>query len=257
MKFSFSTDPLRMTWHHVSAPTIWRDDPVVSVVGRKIVVVGGVCDFEDDNLAVEAYDLDSGTWSTSQSMPESLRDSGMLYLLSVSSDEEHMYITEKKSGDIHVFNAQKNVWSGPYRVCPDQSILFSVTAFVSGQLLMISLECGDIRRIRIWKVDRFNFGCKLIGEMPRDSVEKLGTDPFIGVCYSGNFMYMYSPSEAEEMVTCEVASGGELRWGRVRNVVQGRSNMSERVVCTCSEVRLGDVEEAMREDKKMFKVTSV
>ncbi|KAL6952851.1 hypothetical protein U1Q18_039447, partial [Sarracenia purpurea var. burkii] len=73
-KLSFSLNPLHLTWHHAEAPLVWRADPIDVVVGRRVVVVSGTYDFEDDPLAIEIYDVKSKMWSSCDSMSVVLKD---------------------------------------------------------------------------------------------------------------------------------------------------------------------------------------
>ncbi|XVF43967.1 hypothetical protein PTKIN_Ptkin02bG0083000 [Pterospermum kingtungense] len=97
-KFSFSFDPLHLTWHQVDPPLVWRTDPIVALVGRRVIVVGGTSDFEDDPLSVEIYDLDTRRWDTCDFMPPILKDSAASTWLFVAADPKKLYAMEQISG---------------------------------------------------------------------------------------------------------------------------------------------------------------
>ncbi|KAL6991437.1 hypothetical protein U1Q18_009549 [Sarracenia purpurea var. burkii] len=141
-KFSLSLDPLHLTWHNAEAPLVWRADPIVAAVGRRVVVAGGTCDFEDDPLAVEIYDVESRTWSSCDSMPAVLKDSSASTWLSIASDDQKMFVTEKHSGATHTFNPETKTWCGPYDMRPDPSTFHSVIFKRSFDLNRTNRRCG-------------------------------------------------------------------------------------------------------------------
>ncbi|KAH7859092.1 hypothetical protein Vadar_031495 [Vaccinium darrowii] len=256
-KLSFSFDPLHLTWHHADGPTVWRANPVVALVGRRLVVAGGGCDFDDDQLAVEAYDIDSRVWTTLESMPAGLKDSASSTWLSTAVFHNRiLFVTEKQSGVTHAFDPEINVWCGPYDLRPDPSV-FSVTiTCFDDRLIAVGLigEAENVEGVRVWGVKNCaSFECELIGEMPSALVEKLRSGSYwvssVGVCMAGNVLYIYNQATVEEIFTCEfVGNGGGCRWESVRNV---RSAM-ERVVFTSSEVGIGEVHKGLAAETRRF-----
>ncbi|GFZ00068.1 Kelch repeat-containing F-box family protein [Actinidia rufa] len=251
-KLSFSFDPLHLTWHHADAPTCWREDPVVAAVGRRVVVAGGACEFEDDPLAVEIYDLESCAWSACESMPFTLKESSSSTWLSIASDDRKLFVTEKHSGVTHAFDPESRTWSRPYDLRPDPSIFYSVIAFSDGRLILIGL-IGDeenVSGVKLWEVSCESFECEEIGEMPLKFLGKLSESfqfSSIGVCFAGNVVNIYNPSMAEEVVMCEFVGGG-CRWWTVRNVVSG----DRRMVFTSLKVGIEDVHKSLRSDNRRF-----
>ncbi|XP_059656165.1 F-box/kelch-repeat protein At1g23390 [Cornus florida] len=255
-KLSFSFDPLHLTWHHADAPFVWRTDPIVAVVGRRVIVAGGSCDFEDDPLAVEIYDIESREWDTCQSMPAVLKDSAASTWLSIAANDRNLFVTEKYSGMTHTYDPETKTWCGPYDLRPEPCIFYSVIAFSDDRLILIGLiGDGDSLGVKLWEVDSDTFNCKEIGEMPLCLIEKLKMEIFqvssIGVCLAGNIAYIYNPSEVEEIVMCELVAGG-CRWRSVRNVVASDRNWMERFVFTCSDVGIDDVNRALRSENLRF-----
>ncbi|KAL6192644.1 hypothetical protein ACLB2K_033730 [Fragaria x ananassa] len=93
-KFAFSLDALHFEWSHANTPPlVWRTDPIVAVVGHRVVVAGGACDYEDDPLAVEMYDVKAGTWDTCDSMPAIFKDSAASTWLSVAIEIAYLCVT--------------------------------------------------------------------------------------------------------------------------------------------------------------------
>ncbi|GMI70774.1 Kelch domain-containing F-box protein [Hibiscus trionum] len=248
-EFSFSIDPLRLTWHRVNPPSVWRIDPIVAVVGQRIVVAGGACDFEDDPLAVELYDISTRTWERTESIPATLKDSATATWLSVAANTKTMLVMEQRSGVTHSFNPDSKIWYGPYDLRPDPNIYFSVIAFHGNRLIMLGLlgEPKDINEVKVWELsgESFEFNNE-IGRMPEDLVEKLkgeGTSfSSIRVSSIAGFFYIHNPGEPGELAVLEVGDGGRCRWGSLKNpAASDRSRVAERVVFTCSDVRLGDI----------------
>uniref|UniRef100_A0A5B7BR17 F-box domain-containing protein n=1 Tax=Davidia involucrata TaxID=16924 RepID=A0A5B7BR17_DAVIN len=256
-KLSFSFDPLHLTWHHADAPLVWRTDPIVALVGHRIVVAGGTCDFEDDPLAVEIFDVETRTWDTCQSMPAVLKDSAASTWLSVASNNHKLFVTEKHSGVTHVFDPETKTWYGPYHLRPDKKVFFSVIAFSSDRLVLVGLvgESDNVESVKLWEMDCETFQCREIGEMPLTLLEKLKSGfqlSSISVCLTGKFMYIHNPSDVKEVFVCEFINGG-CKWGSVRNAVANdRTKIAERFVFTCSEVGIDDVKMALRSENRRF-----
>lgn len=258
-KLSFSFDPLHLAWYHAEAPLVWRTDPIVAVVGPRIVVAGGTCDFEEDPLAVEIYDVVSRKWTMSESMPAVLKDSSASTWLSIATDDRILFVSEKHTGVTHSFDPETMNWHGPYNLRPDPRIFYSVIGFSDDRLILIGL-IGDVEQVegvKLWKVDCESFDCEEIGEMPVEFVKKLESETFqlssIGVCMAGNTVYIYNPMEVEEVFICEFVNGG-CRWGSVENNIASDRNPTERFVLTCSKVGMMELQRAMRSDHRKFVV---
>ncbi|KAG4163091.1 hypothetical protein ERO13_D01G149900v2 [Gossypium hirsutum] len=247
--FSFSIDPFHLTWHRVNPPAVWRLDPIVAMVGPRIVVAGGACDFEDDPLAVEIYDISTRTWERTESMPATLKDSASSTWLSIAANTRTVFMMEQASGVTHSFNPDSKTWYGPFDLRPDRSIYFSVITCVGDNLIMLGLlgDAEDVNYVKLWELngESLEFG-KEIGVMPTELVEKLkgeGTSlNSIRVSCMGGFFYIYNPGEPGELVALEVGEEGWCRWGSLKNAaVSDRSRVAERVVLTCSDVGLGEI----------------
>nr|GMD97964.1 F-box/kelch-repeat protein At1g23390 [Ipomoea batatas]GMD98819.1 F-box/kelch-repeat protein At1g23390 [Ipomoea batatas] len=261
--FSFSIDALNVAWQHVDAPKVWRTDPIVAHVGGYIVVAGGTCDFEDDPLAVEIYNVGAGTWETCESMPAILKDSSASTWLSIATAAGKLIVTEKLTGATHCFDPETKNWTGPYDLRPDQRVSLSIIGSSENRLILVGAigDIGNIEGIKIWEVNTDNFDYQEIGEMPAGFVKKLKSETFgissIGLCMSGDYAHIYNASEAEEVVVCELdaAVGGGCEWRSFKNAVAGDgNNRMERVVLTSSEVSLAELRRAMGSEKVMFTV---
>lgn len=259
--FSFSMDSLHLTWHHAPPPLVWRADPIVAVVGRRVVLSGGACGLEEDLHAVEIYDIDSGAWTTCESMPSLLQDSAASTWLSVAVDNHNLFVSERHSGTTYSFDPVTINWLGPYEIRPDPNIFYSVIGYSNNRLIMTGLvgQPENVVGLKIYEVDTQSFECSLMAEMPDCLIEKIKREVFeissIGVCVAGNYIYIYNPGEVGEVFVCEVVKGG-VKWRSVRNVVADDRRKMERCVYTCCHVSVDDLKRAMRLENWRFRVVN-
>ncbi|KAK9276349.1 hypothetical protein L1049_005881 [Liquidambar formosana] len=259
-KLSFSFDPLHQAWHQTDAPLVWRTDPIVALVGDRIVIAGGTCDFEDDPLAVEMYDLKTRTWDTCESMPAILKDSSASTSLSIAATPHHMLVTEKSSGITYSFDPNTKNWQGPYDLRSDPCTFFSVIGFAGDRLILVGVigDAENVKGVKMWEVNGESLECGEIGEMPMVLVEKLKGEnshvSSVAVTAADDFLYICNPSEPEEVVVCEFDSSGECRWGSVRNTIVDDKNRMGRFVFTCSNVGIGELQRALRLENRRFNV---
>ncbi|XP_041013184.1 F-box/kelch-repeat protein At1g23390 [Juglans microcarpa x Juglans regia] len=259
-KFAFSFDPLHLMWHLADAPIAWRTDPIVALVGQHIVVAGGGCDFGDDPIPMETYDLRTGTWETCESMPSILKDSAASTSLSIAVDEQRMYVTEKTSGMTHSFDPSTKTWHGPYNLRPGTNVFSPVIGFVHGRMVVVGLigDAENVKGVKLWEVSKGTETVELreVGEMPKELVEKLKGKsprlPYIAMTSMGNLAYLHNPSEPGELILCEVTDGSKCKWGSVRNVVVNEVNRMQTLALTCSNVGLGDLQAALSSGDRRF-----
>lgn len=273
-KFSFSFDPLNLTWHHVEAPLVCRQDPIVAKVGDSVVVAGGGWDFESDPLAVEIYDIEKRKWRSPScdSMPSSLKDTASAFWLSVAASSEKLYVMNKYSSAVHVFDVKSSDWSDrPRTVRPHPRCFYSVLGFINDRNLMILVGLiGDdntdtVEKVKIWEVGCDDFTCKDIGEMPAELAEKIinksgeSLGSGIEICSAGNFVYVYNPTNLKEVVVCEldVNGGGGCKWGSVTTFVYDDTCGLDMVVFTCAEVNVEDLQRATTMTGRRYNVIDV
>lgn len=249
-KLSFSVDPLNLTWHHTDSPLVWRTDPIVAAVGRRIIFAGGACDFEDDPLAVEMYDTESRAWDTCESMPAVLRDSAASTWLSIASDDRKMFVTEKVSGVTHSFDPETKTWEGPYDLRPDPRAFVSVIGIAGDRLVLVELigESDKAQSLKLYEVSRETFECEEFGEMPSSLLATLKNGrsqlSSINLCCAYNFVYLQNPSQPEVILFCEFENYG-CRWGSVQNSIVNELNPRDGIVFTCSKVGIVDLQKAL------------
>lgn len=146
--FSFSIDPLHLTWHHATAPRAWRGDPIVAVVGRFVVIAGGYIGFEDALMPVEVYNIESRVWSACEDMPSLLTDcdASTWHSIAVDNDDLKLYVSEKHSGVTYGFDPETVTWSGPYKIRPDPNIFTSVIGFANNRMILTGV-LGDSQNV--------------------------------------------------------------------------------------------------------------
>ncbi|KAF9673443.1 hypothetical protein SADUNF_Sadunf10G0025000 [Salix dunnii] len=252
--FSFSYDPLHLTWHHIKAPLTWRTDPIVAMVGKSVIIAGGTCYFEEDPLAVEMYDLETSKWEMCEPMPSILRESAASTWLSiaVNSNKNKMYVVEKSTGVAYSFDPSIKTWQGPYNLR------------------------DDIKSIKLWEVDGESLEVyREIGEMPKQLVEKLkvinSEDDSENMIYFGmpmpssismslmdDFVYIYlSSTVGGAIIMCELNGDGSgaCNWTSVRNTTVNdidRCKLTQCTVTCCSKVGLVDLDKALSESRKFY-----
>ncbi|XP_050372410.1 F-box/kelch-repeat protein At1g23390 [Argentina anserina] len=255
-KFAFSLDALHLEWSSTNTPPlVWRTDPIVAAVGHLIVVAGGGCDYEDDPLAVEMYDVRNGKWDRCESMPAIFKDSSASTWLSVAADERRMYVTEKCSAVTYSFDPESKKWFGPYDLCQDMAVFSSVIGFLNGCLVLAGVvgEAEAVKGIKLWDVkmsddESLELG-KMIGDMPETMVAKLkgesGCEPLISMSCIGGQVCFQNASDPSELILCELENGG-CRWSSVRNDVVNDRTRLQKMVVTWANVGLPELQKAVQ-----------
>ncbi|XP_010477634.1 PREDICTED: F-box/kelch-repeat protein At1g23390-like [Camelina sativa] len=260
---SFSTDAFHLTWRHVAPPRVWRIDPIVAVVGRSLIVAGGVCDFEEDKFAVELFDDDA--WEICESMPDSLYGSASATWLSVAASSEKMYVTEKSSGAAFSFDPETKSWTKLLDLCPGGFRLYSRSIGYSSESLIMAGITGDEDNptgIELWGVivsdeSPMDSRFESIGSMPEACLDKLrGADsdwPLTSIAFNavGDMVYIHDAAEnGGEIVAAEIGEGGKLcKWRTLPNanaIWNNTSHAAERVIVACSNVGFSDLKFAFK-----------
>lgn len=261
-QFSFSFDPLNFKWYHVKPPLVWRRDPIVARVRNSVVIAGGGCDFGDDPLAVEIYNLSTCSWHSCDLMPGSLRDSSASLWLSIAVTAEKLIVTDKESGETHWFDPETKSWSESFNLRTNLPVSnYNIGCTNNNILILVGLfKIQNVERVKVWRVGGEDFECEEIGEMPLDYVAKLRSESSgkcsINIRVAGNIVYVYNNMrDVEEVVACELIASGGCRWRSVRNVV-ARERMADRLVFTCSELGIDELHKAMRAENGRFEVIS-
>ncbi|KAM6562242.1 hypothetical protein CsatB_022240 [Cannabis sativa] len=246
--FAFTSDPLRLTWTKANAPPrVWRTEPIVALVNDSVVVAGGACDFEDDPLAVEIYDLRTRTWDTCESMPSTLRNSAASTWISIAVHGGDMYVCEKSSGLTYSFDPVTKSWRGPYDLRPDQKVFSSAIGLADGNLIVVGLlgSSESVEGVKLWKVrSDESMECEEMGEMPMEMVEKFVGESYcvssVTVAAMGKIVFLHNPTDPGVVIQCEILDG-ECRWGCVRNTVLNDGSRMQLVVIGCCDVDISDL----------------
>ncbi|CAI9775379.1 unnamed protein product [Fraxinus pennsylvanica] len=262
LKLSYSFDPLNLTWSHVYPPFGWRNDPIVARVGDFIIVAGGGCDYGSDPLPVEIYNIRTGTWHTCDNMPENLRDLQASIYLSIATTNEKLFVTEKQTGRTYWFDREIRCWSEPYNLNLGQSIVDYNIGTSNDDLILVGLfkHVQNAEQLKIWKVVGEKFQCEEICEMPYLYVDKLKSKSVeissVNVCVLRNFVYIYNPLEMEQVVMCELITDGCCRWWSIQNVVARDKMLMSRLVFSCSDINVDELQRVMTSENQRFLVES-
>ncbi|CAA3014215.1 F-box/kelch-repeat protein At1g23390-like [Olea europaea var. sylvestris] len=262
LKLSFSFDPLNLTWSHVHPPFGWRNDPIVARVGDFIIVAGGGCDYGSDQLPVEIYNIRTGAWHMCDNIPGNLRDLPASIYLSIATTNEKLFVTEKQSGLTYWFDLAIECWSEPYSLKPGQPIVNYNIGTSNDDLVLVGLFKDDqnAEQLKIWKVVGENFQFEEICEMPCVYVDKLKSKSSeissVNACVVGNFVFIYNPLAMEEIVMCELIIDDCCRWWSIQNVVAPDKMLTSRLVFSCSEISVDELQRVMRSQNRIFLVES-
>lgn len=275
-KFSFSVDAFHLNWRHVAPPRVWKIDPIVAVVGKSLIVAGGVCVFEDDKLAVEFLDIESsgGVWERCESMPDFLWNSASSTWLSVAASSEKMYVTEKRSGMACSFDPETRSWTELLDLSPADEYgeckLYSrVIGSAGNRLIMAGITGHDYNPtgIELWEIvsneSPMSLKFESIGSMPKACFDKLrGVDsdwPLTSILLNavGDMVYVHNATESGEIAAAEIVEGKLCKWRTLRNAdaTWNRSDAGERVIVACSNVSFSDLKSAFN-DNMSFSVVS-
>ncbi|XP_059446875.1 F-box/kelch-repeat protein At1g23390-like [Corylus avellana] len=261
-RFTFSVDPFHLMWHTADSPIVWRSDPVVALVGHRAVVAGGMCDFGDEPIPMEIYDLSTRKWDVCNSIPAILVDTAASTCLSVAVDECRMYVMEKSSGVTYFFEPSSKTWRGPYDMQPDKKAFSSLIGFINDRMVVVGLigDAENVNGVKMWEVKGEMSELREMGKMPKELVGKLkGESPrvsSIGMTSMGDVAYFHNSSDPVELILCEV-SKGVCKWGSVRNVVVKDGGGMQSFVFTCSNVGIVDLHEALRSGYMRFAIKDV
>nr|XP_009385930.2 PREDICTED: F-box/kelch-repeat protein At1g23390-like [Musa acuminata subsp. malaccensis] len=250
---ALATDPFGASWRQLEPPRYSRTDPVVAVVGTRVVVAGGASDLEDGENAVEVFDGGaSGAWVSCEPMPEAFRWSESISSAAVG---RRLYVLEKQSPfTLSWFDVESRRW-GPARGVrvPDPTVRHAAIGFANGRLLLAG--AGGIgtgfgwraESVRLWAVDEESLQVEEeVGSMPRAMVEELVGDggwglSSLGFLSEGRFAYVYNPSYPKDLFLCELEEGGGCRWESVPRPACMEERPTHRVVVGCCQVGVEDL----------------
>ncbi|MBA0624652.1 hypothetical protein Godav_009968, partial [Gossypium davidsonii] len=259
-KFSFSFDPLRLTWHQADPPLVWRTDPL-SLCWTAVISWSLAAPAISKMISVEIYDLETRKWDTCESMPAIFEHSAASMWLSIAANTKTLYAIEQASGITCYFDPISRSWLGPFDLRHDPNIYFSVIGISGDNLIMLGLlgNSENVKDIKIWELKGESLELfKEIGAMPKELVEKLKGEhaslSSIKVSLTGDVLYIYNPEEPEELVVCEINGRRRVsRWGSLKkSTVNDGGRVTERAVLTCADVSLGDLRKAMKSGKGSF-----
>ncbi|KAJ4796772.1 Kelch repeat-containing F-box-like protein [Rhynchospora pubera] len=262
---AISEDPFGARWHmNLEPPKVWRQDAVLAVVGRWVVITGG-CLIplygEEELRSVEVYDKSTSTWQMAESMPVQFDGSTSATSLSVAASDENLYVMERKTGVVSWFDPKHRNW-GPtcqLKSCNDVSS-WSVAVGCAEKLLVVGVGAMQELKlsVRIWEVDREHLQVEdgKSEEMPTEMVNQLFPDNVeddatwhgwsVEVCGTEYGGYVYNPSAMRNgAVFYELEDDDEgnivRRWEWVPLPETVGDNLMGRIEVGCSKVGLSDL----------------
>ncbi|WOL07123.1 hypothetical protein Cni_G15860 [Canna indica] len=253
-KLALAADPFGASWCELDAPHITRTDPVVAVVGRRVVVAGGTSEFEDDTNSVEVWDcLRGGGWDACEPMPEAFRWSRAI---SAAASERRLYVMEKQSPfTASWFDPEANRWGPSRRMrIPDPTVRVAAVGFVSGRLVVAGAGgrgtgfSWSVESVRMWAVNEETLeveAAEEVGRMPREMVAGLVEEGgrgllSMGFLSEGAFAYVYNQFYMKEFFLCEMEKDG-CRWERVAPPPGLEERPMHRLVFGCCQVGTKDI----------------
>lgn len=252
-RMALAADLFGTAWRELEPLRSWRTDPVVALVGRRLVVAGGASELlEDDPASVEVWEGCSAGWAASDPMPDVFRWSPAI---SAAASERRLYAVEKQPPfGASWFDPEAKRWGPTRRLqIPDPTVRHVSVAFANGRLLLATAGGGGRRldwrpqTVRLWEVDQETLEVKAeqVAEMPQEMVAALADESGRGMQSLGflaavRFAYLYNPLFMKFFFLCELdeggGGGGSSRWEAVPRPPSADERPMHRVVFSCSEI---------------------
>ncbi|KAG6556423.1 hypothetical protein Mapa_002366 [Marchantia paleacea] len=244
-------------WKQTTEMCVSRDAPLVgfveesgsgSNVSQKLIAVGGVEMFEDDDLAVEIYDTVLKQWEVTKSLPVEFRGNSSRHWLSGAVWNRKLYVLEIYSGSVASFDLCTKTWTLVQILRPmtPSGVKYAYLLICQG-LLILAGVChppeGHVS-FKLWLVDDSVMQCKEMGVMPPEIFAMFakgdGEKNVLGMkCVaSGSLIYVYSvtPDAEYPMVVCDISKGWNA-WQRLPEL-PSLGNRFDTMVGFCSSVTM-------------------
>ncbi|KAJ7294365.1 hypothetical protein O6H91_Y262700 [Diphasiastrum complanatum] len=226
-----------------------RRNPIVNFVedsisdSYKVIVCGGVSVFEDEDLAVEIFDSDAGSWEVCAGLPGEFRGSSSAHWTTSVICKGRFFVHEMYSGSTAALDLHLKTWT-PVHVLRPLGVRYSYLVSCAGNLLLAG-TCSIQNRgtFALWKVDEVTLDCSEIGQMPEDlySVfESEEEDKTVNLkCVAaGEMLYVFSLAKHNgyAVVSCQV-SDDKCCWMQVPTLARS-VNRFDNLVGLCAPVTL-------------------
>ncbi|XP_057855999.2 F-box/kelch-repeat protein At3g24760 [Cryptomeria japonica] len=173
--FSISGDRLKFMnsflnprkWREsAAAMQVWRQNPLICHDRGKLIMIGGVHEFEENPLSVEMLDLKSGEWEMCDPLPGEFGQKASSTWLSSAVFSGKIYVLEKWKGDFCCYELQSKRWGKVMSVRPlassssSQCVKYFCLACRIGLVLAgLIRENGDLS-FRMYIVEENKMECK-------------------------------------------------------------------------------------------------
>ncbi|KAG6518736.1 F-box/kelch-repeat protein At1g23390-like [Zingiber officinale] len=251
-RIALAADLFGTTWRELEPLRSWRTDPVVALVGRRLVVAGGASELlEDDPASVEVWEGGSGGWAPSDPMPAAFQWSPAI---SAAASERRLYTVEKQPPfSASWFDPEAKRWGPTSRLqIPDPTVRHVSVAFACGRLLLATVSDDGGGRldwrpqaVRLWAMDQetLEVEAEQVAQMPQEMVAALVDEDgcgmrSLGFLSSERFAYLYNPLFMKFFFLCEIDEGGSggCRWEAVPRSPSADDRPMHRVLFSCTQV---------------------
>jgi hypothetical protein len=186
------------TWRETPAMAFARHAPVVSVdFGRggahKVVVAGGVPDYEPEHMAVEVFDSKTGVWEVYDPLPDDFSGSSSRLWMSGIVCANKLYMSLIHSWTIHVLDLSARQWS-PLLLQRPKDLIYQHIMAIKETLIIAGLcEQPGGKAVNIWKLDPHTQDLVQIGSMSGHifaSLERNSDVPTLSFLMDENVLYV-------------------------------------------------------------------
>ncbi|KAG0627793.1 hypothetical protein M758_2G228500 [Ceratodon purpureus] len=170
------------TWCKTPVMGFARHAPVVSVAlgtgrtgsGHKVVVAGGVPDYEPDHMAVEVFDSETGAWEVYDPLPDEFSGSSSRLWMSGVVCDNKLYMSLIHSWTIYVLDFSTRKWA-PVRLQRPRGLIYHHIMAIGGTLVVAGLcEQSGGKAVNVWKLNSQTHSLIQVGSMSGEVFASLG-----------------------------------------------------------------------------------
>ncbi|KAH8968605.1 hypothetical protein BDL97_03G135300 [Sphagnum fallax] len=220
-------------------------------VAHKLIVAGGVPDFEPEHMAVEIYDSETGAWEFCGNLPSSFQGGSSRLWITGAVCNGKFYVSQIHSWLITSFDLSQRTWTDVQWECPQGLMNVNLLSLGGIHLLLAGLckgpliesNTGTEFNFKVWKIDPKMQKPVQIGTMPRcllllfeENLHELGE---LKVLMNEMSFYVYklSPYTGYPVVEGEISSDAQMvKWRVLSGVPAFSGYRFDHMVALCSSV---------------------
>lgn len=192
------------TWYETPSMGFSRHAPVVSVAletgptgtAHKVVVAGGVPEYEPEHMAVEVFDSETGAWEAYDDLPDDFSGSSSRLWMSGVVCDNKLYMSLIHSWSVHVLDFSSRTWSFVQWERPHGLISHHIMAI--GRTLVVAGLCEDVEQpgeivVKVWKLNHDKRSLLQIGSLSGQVFATLGRNlevPTLNFLMNENLLYV-------------------------------------------------------------------